>query len=294
MARVHLPPDVMREPTHLLIIDPQNDFCDLPESARPAGAVPALPVEGADADMRRLAGLIRAAGDRLDEITVTVDNHQRLDIAHPPFWQRADGGAVAPFTEIPAARMRAGEFVQRDPSARERTLAYLDALEAGGRYTLMIWPVHCETGTWGQRVHAELQAACETWAANRVATAFETVAKGANPWTEHYSAVLAEVPDPDDPATQLNRPLLERLDRAGEIVIAGEAGSHCVRATTEHIVAHLPGDRPERITLLTDCMSPVAGFAARQGDFFEAMRARGVELMTSVEWLRRHAPGGTA
>ena len=33
---------------------------------------------------------------------------------------------------------------------------------------------------------------------------------GANPWTEHYSAVQADVPDPQDPATQLNRALVER------------------------------------------------------------------------------------
>ena len=31
------------------------------------------------------------------------------------------------------------------------------------------------------------------------------LSKGENPWTEHYSAVLAEVPDPADEHTQLNR-----------------------------------------------------------------------------------------
>lgn len=74
----------MKPATHLLIIDPQNDFCDLPEARRPAGVAPALPVPGADADLRRLAALIRATGDHLDEITVTLDSHQRLDIAHRP------------------------------------------------------------------------------------------------------------------------------------------------------------------------------------------------------------------
>ena len=48
--------------THLLIIDPQNDFCDTPEVRRPPGARAALPVAGADAGMQRLAALIRAAG----------------------------------------------------------------------------------------------------------------------------------------------------------------------------------------------------------------------------------------
>jgi nicotinamidase/pyrazinamidase len=36
-----------------------------------------------------------------------------------------------------------------------------------------------------------------------------------------------------------------------------------VRATTEHLVEHLGGD-PARVVLLTDCMSPVAGFEAER------------------------------
>jgi|GEM_PF-6949980 len=41
------------------------------------------------------------------------------------------------------------------------------------------------------------------------------------PWTEHYSAVLAEVPDDEDPDTQLNQALIDRLDTADTILIAG-------------------------------------------------------------------------
>ena len=272
----------MKPLTHLLIIDPQNDFCDLPAAQRPAGAAPALPVAGADADMRRLAALIDDSTGSIDAITVTLDSHHRLDIAHPTFWQRGDGREVSAFTEITAKQVRAGEFRSRDAASMPRTLAYLDALEARGRYTLMVWPVHCEIGTWGHEVHADVAAACRAWEARRDRAA-NAVRKGENPWTEHYSAVLAEVPDADDPHTQLNRALIEDLDRADRILIAGEASSHCVRATTEHIVANLPGGRPERVTLVTDCMSAVGGFTAQHDAFFEAMRALGVVLTTSAE-----------
>jgi nicotinamidase/pyrazinamidase len=268
--------------THLLIIDPQNDFCDLPEARRPAGAAPALPVPGADADMQRLAALVAATGSAIDAITLTLDSHRRLDIAHPTFWQRGDGAGVTPFTEITAAQVRTGSYRPRDAAALPRTLAYLDALEARGRYTLMVWPVHCEIGTWGHAVHADVAAACRAWEAQR-GRAAQSVRKGENPWTEHYSAVLAEVPDADDPHTQLNAALIADLDRADRLVIAGEASSHCVRATTEHIVANLPGGRPQRITLVTDCMSPVAGFTAQHDAFFSAMHALGVGLATSAE-----------
>jgi nicotinamidase/pyrazinamidase len=272
----------MKPATHLLIIDPQNDFCDLPDAHQPAGVAPALPVPGADADMRRLAALIRAVGDQLDEITVTLDSHQRLDIAHPTFWQRAAGGPVAPFTEITAAHVRRAEFAPRDPAALPRARADHDAREAGGRYTLMVWPVHCEIGSWGHEVHAEVAAACREWEQRR-GRSLHLVRKGENPWTEHYSALLAEVPDPDDPHTQLNRALLDRLERAERLLIAGEASSHCVRATTEHIVANLPGGRPQRLALVTDCMSPVGGFAAQHDAFFAAMRGQGVALVTTDE-----------
>jgi nicotinamidase-related amidase len=93
------------------------------------------------------------------------------------------------------------------------------------------------------------------------------------------------VPDPEDEHTRLNTALLTALGGAERLFIAGEASSHCVRATTEHIVAHLPGGRAERLVLLTDCMSPVAGFEAQHQAFLEAMQGRGVRLATSTEAL---------
>ena len=270
--------------THLLVIDPQNDFCDLP-----APHTPALPVPGADADMRRLAAFVTAASDTIDAITVTLDSHHRLDVAHPTFWQRGDGSAVAPFTPISAAQLRAGEYVPRDASAHERVQAYLDALEAGGRYTLMVWPVHCEVGTWGHNVHAAVQAACAAWEERRSRTV-DFVFKGLNPWTEHYSAVQAEVPSPDDEGTQLNRGLLDRLARADRLIVAREAGSHCVRATVEHLVEHGLGRRADRLVLLADAMSPVAGFEAQQAAFLATMHRRGARLATSTELLAELLP----
>jgi nicotinamidase/pyrazinamidase len=279
----------MTQNIQLLVIDPQNDFCDLPDAYLPrdtAGNVvrPALPVAGAHADMQHLAGLIRSGWAGLSDIAITLDSHQRLDIAHPTFWRHRGGASVMPFTPITAQQVRDGDFLPRDPSALARTLAYLDELEARGRYTLMVWPIHCEIGTWGHNVHADLRAAYNEWedAALRVV---QKVTKGESPWTEHYSAIQAEVPDSDDVHTQLNTSLLAQLDRADAILIAGEASSHCVKATTEHIVAHLPSGHPERITLLTDCMSPVSGFEAQHETFLTDMRQRGVHLSTAAAAL---------
>ena len=274
----------------LLIIDPQNDFCDLPadwrghDPVRNAAAAPALPVSGAHADMLRLAALIDAGGAGLSRITVTLDSHQRYDIAHPTFWEAGDGGAVGPFTAITAAQVRAGSYRPRDPAALPRTLAYLDALEQAGRYTLMVWPVHCEIGSWGHNVHPAVKAAYNRWEDLHLRMV-QKVTKGTNPWTEHYSALQAEVPDAADEGTQLNRDLIAQLDEADLIVIAGEASSHCVKASTEHIAQHLPSRQLNKLLLVTDAMSPVAGFEAQAQAFLDDMARLGARLVTCEQVL---------
>lgn len=280
----------MKRQIQLLVIDPQNDFCDLPEAYRPidplsgARVAPALPVAGAHADMLRTAELIRRGSGGLTDIAITLDSHHRVDIAHPTFWQTGQGGDVAPFTPITASQVRAGDYLPRDAAALPRVLAYLDALEARGRYTLMVWPVHCEIGSWGHDVHADVRAAYNAWEERQLAVVTK-VTKGSNPWTEHYSAVLAEVPDENDPDTQLNQSLIDQLDQADTILIAGEASSHCVKATTEHVVQNLPSGRLERIVLLADCMSPVGGFEAQHAAFLADMRTKGVQLASSTDVL---------
>lgn len=274
---------------HLVIIDPQNDFCDLPESHRPLASdgsrlAPSLPVPGAHADLLRVADLVERGGDGLSAITVTLDAHLRLDIAHPGFWRQGDGSPVGPFTPIAAADVRAGHYRPRDAAALPRVLAYLDALEAAGRYTHMVWPVHCEIGAWGQAVHIDLRRAYNAWEERRGINV-DKVLKGSNPWTEHFSAIQAEVPQADDVGTQVNRALLDRLRAADLVLICGEAGSHCVKATTEHIAADFPAGERSKLVLLTDCMSPVGGFEAQQAAFIDAMRAQGMRTATAAEIL---------
>ncbi|MDR3086829.1 MAG: cysteine hydrolase [Azoarcus sp.] len=271
-----------RKSIHLLIIDPQNDFCDLPETDR-GDNTPALPVPGAHADMLRLAALIEQGGQGIANITVTFDSHHRLDIAHPGFWTNANGGPVAPFTQIHIGDVKAGAFRPRLAGVAPRVIAYLSALEAAGRYTHMVWPVHCELGAWGHNVHAAVRRAYHQWE-DAAGVSVEKVLKGLNPLTEHYSAIRAEVPDPASIDTLTNNVLLDRLAAADTILIAGEAGSHCVKATVEHIVEYRP-DTACRIVLLADCISPVSGFEDAQQAFIETMRSRGARIAVSTELL---------
>jgi nicotinamidase-related amidase len=267
----------------LLIVDPQNDFCDPPPERIPAGEAPALPVPGAHADMERLAAFLDRHGAAIDEIAITLDTHQRLDIAHPGFWRRGDGGPVAPFTEIHSGQVEAGEYRLADPAGHERAIDYLRQLEHQGRYTLMVWPEHCVAGTWGHQVHPAVQAASQRWS-QAAGKPVQFITKGLNPWTEHYSALQAEVPDPSDPGTQFNQALSDWAACADTLLIAGEAGSHCVGATLEHLLDHWPAEQARHVVMLDDCISPVQGFEAAYQGILSRAQARGVSITDS-----RHA-----
>jgi nicotinamidase-related amidase len=112
------------------------------------------------------------------------------------------------------------------------------------------------------------------------------VTKGSNPWTEHYSAVQADVPDPADVTTQLNTGLIKTLEEADIILVAGEAGSHCL-ANTVRDIANNFGDASYvgKLVLLEDATSPVPTFDKFQDDFVAEMTAKGMQLSTTVDWM---------
>jgi nicotinamidase/pyrazinamidase len=261
----------------LLIIDPQNDFCDIPGAA--------LPVAGADADMRRLGAFIDAAGERVRDVVVTMDSHPQVAIERPGFWKTRDGTWVTPYTEITAAEVRAGDYAAIVPARACESLAYLDALEAGGRYKLMVWTTHCVEGTWGHRMHDVLARAVGRWEAKAARSAW-SLRKGMNPMTEQYSAVRAEVPRGDDPSTETNAALMSRVGEFdGLTFIAGEAASHCVAATAGDLFEGMSADKLANTILLSDCMSPVRGFEAVPAKFFSVAADLGVRTLLCSEAL---------
>ena len=260
---------------HLVIIDPQNDFC-LPDGA--------LTVPGAQGDMDRLARMVHRLKHKLADIHVTLDSHRRVDISHPVWFRDADGHPPAPFTVISAADLEAGTWVPTLPSTHARTLSYLRELERTGRYAHVVWPEHCLIGSHGHNVVEPLFDALQEWSARFALVDFVT--KGSNPWTEHFSAVRAEVPDPSDPATQINAGLLTTLEEADLILLAGEASSHCLANTVRDIAAGFQDRRAiEKLVLLTDATSPVPGFEALADDFIRDLTAMGMKTATTTDFL---------
>lgn len=278
---------------HLVIIDPQNDFMGndggTPYSEGAYAAT--LAVKGAVSDMRRLAAFVDRVGHKLDDIHVTLDSHQLLDVGHAALWMDQNGKQPGPFTLISEADILSGMWTTRNPGHRNRMLAYAHALEATpGGYKICIWPTHCLIGTWGHNVFPELNAALQRWSDKEFAMV-DYVTKGSNPWTEHYGALLAEVPDPKDPSTSLNTSFLKMLADADIVAVAGEASSHCVLKTVQQIADNIGAEHVKKFYLLEDCMSPVPAipnvvdFPAIAQSFLQDMKRRGMTITNSVDFL---------
>jgi nicotinamidase-related amidase len=260
----------------LLVIDPQIDFC------QPGGA---LYVPNAENDMTRLATMVKRLGKKIDKVHVTLDSHHLVDIAHPIWWRNSKGDAPSPFTIITAQEVKNGTWTTRQPSQAKRSLEYLEALETGGRYPLCIWPPHCLIGSAGHAVAPVLYDALREWESSF--RLVEYVTKGSNIYTEHYSAISAEVPDPSDPSTHLNVDLINTLEEADILLVGGEAGSHCVANTLKDIrAAYGNDDKMKRIVLLEDAMSPVPNFEQLQSDFFAEMKQAGVQFSRTTDYLK--------
>ncbi|HVI41829.1 MAG TPA: hypothetical protein VM577_14345 [Anaerovoracaceae bacterium] len=262
---------------HMLIIDPQNDFADSKGS---------LFVPGADQDMVRLTALLNRIRGKIDDIHVTLDSHHVVHIANPIFWRNSNGDQPKPFTIITAKDVESGTWTTKIPGHYKKALDYLRALEAGGRYPHVIWPPHCLIGSWGTAINPPMFDALRAWEEQEFGVV-DMVTKGSNVWTEHFSGVKAEVPEANDPSTQINTGLIRTLEEADEIVVSGIAGSHCVANTGRDVANNFTDPKYIRkMVLLQDTISPVPGFEKFQDDFIKEMTARGMQLSTSESYLK--------
>ena len=254
----------------LVIIDPQNDFCDRKGS---------LYVDGAEEDIQRLSKYIEKKGAEIQGIFVSLDSHDSVAIFHPAFWLSGDGrgGHPAPFTQISSADFKSGKWKVASPANEPFAARTLEVMDARGLGAIMIWPEHCLVSTWGHEIAAPLQNALKRW---REATGLATryVFKGENPNTDQFS--VFEGVDDSYPETSFNEIFFARLAEFGQVTFAGEALSHCVQESILSYVRRLrKNSAKQTIRLLTDCASPVGGFdgnASRQ-----LLQDAGIELVST-------------
>jgi nicotinamidase-related amidase len=279
----------MKKRIELLIIDPQNDFCVPQTAGKPEIDLTgnfggSLYVKGAEEDFKRLANFINKNLHYIDDIHVTLDSHHLLDVAHPLFWINSKGEHPTPFTLISLEDIENGTWQPINPSWTSRMVSYAKTLKDNNRYQLCIWPPHCLIGTWGHNVQTDIMSALHNW--ERRPRQVDFVTKGSNIFTEHYSAIQADVPDPEDATTQLNSRLIETLQNADIILVTGQALSHCVKFTVEDIANNFGDIHTQKLHLLVDTMSSVTGFETQGDQFLKDIEARGAKLVSSTDFLK--------
>jgi nicotinamidase/pyrazinamidase len=279
----------------LLIIDPQEDFC---REGKPAVLdtkgniiIPeilpgALFVPGAPDDCIRTAAMIDRLGKVIDKMYVTFDSHYQYQIFHPMFWKKGSGDAVMPFESIVHEDVKNGNIVPVDPNMLSWCLEYTKALDDGGRYPLIIWPYHCLIGTPGWNVDPVIMKAILDWEKLTYRT-HRPITKGSNLKTEHYSAVKAEVEISTDGMTGLNQKgIIDPLEHADIVAIAGQARSHCVANTVRDIMTNFSDpEYIKKLYILEDAMSDVDGFQYLGQGFMTDFVKAGGNITTTDRFL---------
>mmetsp|Transcript_11083 Transcript_11083/g.12687 ORF Transcript_11083/g.12687 Transcript_11083/m.12687 type:complete len:283 (-) Transcript_11083:962-1810(-) len=256
----------------LLIVDPQNDF-------HPGGS---LAVAGAGEDALNIAKLIEDNAEKIDEIYVTLDSHQKYHIAHPLYWINDRNEHPTPFSTITKALIESGDWKTSRAEHQEWGLHYVSELERKGNFDLTIWPEHCLIGTPGHCVNEVIQQALHNWEESRQ-KCVHYIMKGNNSRTEHYSAIKAEVIVPGEEAeTGVNESLLAELKSYSRVLICGQASSHCVNFTVRDIASNWSKESLGQLEILEDAMSPVGGFEKDATKFFQDMKKSGLTITSTA------------
>ncbi|WP_041862219.1 nicotinamidase [Candidatus Kinetoplastidibacterium stringomonadis] len=260
---------------HLMIIDPQNDFCDIPKNKY---QTPTLPISGSNNDMERLGKFIYFNINIISEMTITLDSHFSMDIAHTCFWKRGDND-LEPFSKITSDEIIKGNITPKTKYNKKQIINYFEYIEESEKEGLTIWPVHCEIGTWGSNINNYVQAPRNIWEEINSKKA-NVILKGLDPLREQFSALSK---DNRKNKKCINNKLIKYLDKYDILLIAGESSSHCVKRTMEDLIYNSSRKDPHSIMLLTDCMSPVNGYEKNTKDFLLHMESLGVTITNSTE-----------
>jgi len=226
-----------------------------------------LGVPGALQDAQRFCEWFMSNANRIGRKYITLDTHSGAQIFHSMFWQDGSGNHPPPFTIM---EKKGGSIVGSDgkqyfakyhPALAEK---YLEMLAGGGKYSLMIWPYHSMNGSLG---HALITPLHEVLFWHDLLRQEQTYQQTKGTWvlTEAYSGISDEIREvtvngQKHVIGQVYSQLLKAVDDNDQVVFAGEASSHCVKATIEDMANLTAQKDPEllkKFFILKDCMSPV-------------------------------------
>lgn len=241
----------------LLLLDLQEDFYSTSTSTVGSTVRTAM-----DDTPSRIAEMVLANRDSIDEIYVCLDTRQSLHICLPDFWINVQGEHPAPGTEITAPDVQTDTWTPADETLKSHCEFYLAELSRKGVHKLVIRPAHTVIGTEGHAMVSCVNAALQDWVGHRMKTV-TYVSKG-SPLTDAHSALAADVELPSlldaDASTHFKHEFMRSISAPGKLVVCGHSLSGCVNYTVRDIVAAW-GERA-----LSDIVILADGCSAELGD----------------------------
>lgn len=253
---------------HLLIIDPQNDFCHKSGS---------LYVNGADDDMARLSEFIRKNKKYISGITISFDTHNPFNVSFPVFWVDSSNNHPAPFTIINEDDILSGKYKASVNEYENIGLEYVRELKNNGRYQLCVWPPHCTAGSWGASMFEELFMVVDDYNKTKLGCV-DYIFKGLYPFSEQYSVLKADAGNFKQDKAVYDK-LKNIVLNSDIILISGEALSHCVANTIYDISSDITGSDLSKFILLKDTSSSVSGFENLSDNFINYAVDKGMKIM---------------
>lgn len=246
----------------LLIIDPQNDFMEDGN----------LAVKGAGNDILNLTTFIYNNLRKIDKIKVSLDSHTYKQIFSQIWWEDEDGNHPDLYTIIDQDSQYKPVFY------KEHSMKYLKHLAENDK-ELIIWPYHCLLGTFGHNIEANLENMLSYFSLVTKKTV-EKITKGSNPLSEMYGIFKEEFSDAN---AKINPMLAKAYGKYENIIVAGEAKSHCVLETVKQMCEFYAFDHfNSNIIILEDCMSSIEGFEEKTDKAYASLvKKYNVTLTTS-------------
>lgn len=234
-----------RKEVALLGIDFQNDFLEQGN----------LPVTGSFLDVKNIARFIYQHAGDIDDIFMSLDVHQPLQIFHPAWWIDENGVNPKPFSTITYEETLHGTWTP--VYRKQESIEYLLGLETLGKKSLIIWNYHCLQGTFGAAIETQLSNMLLAYSLYKEQDV-KYLTKGLNAISEMYGIIKPEYTKEE----VTNRTLVNELKQYKTIIVSGEAKSHCVLESIKQLVEEFNklGHTNYKIYVLEDCTSSIPGF----------------------------------
>lgn len=278
----------------LIVIDGQKDFCENGN----------LAVTGGNQALSNLAKMIvRVKGD-LFSIDLTMDAHHRHHIAHSRMWVNSKGENPPPYI----TQMREADVIGTSAIWRAANVAwqsyqqrYIEKLAKRNdereklgllRIEHTIWTDHCLIGTDGMSIHPELYEAVCKWEDFKNRPANKTT-KGSYIFAEHFSVFKAEVPEPTEPMTDVNMPLITNLNSLDILAWGGLAEDYCLMNSFIDFILQLSGNDQtiaktiaKKMVFLENGTAAVGVVSALRQKFHDFLTQWGVQISTTENFLK--------